>query len=71
MTVSAGPLLTKVEARRYLGGISEKTLDRYVASGRLRAVRLDPGRFAKVYFTPTDLDGFIEASRTYRVEDAS
>lgn len=61
----AGALMNKTEARHYLGGISERTLDRLRRTAQLPWVRVG----GQIMFDRDDLDGWIDANKTYRVED--
>ncbi len=49
-------LLSKRDAAKLLGGISERSLDRLAASGRIRPVRVTPGTLR---YRREDLEAFV------------
>ncbi|MBK8732851.1 MAG: helix-turn-helix domain-containing protein [Actinomycetales bacterium] len=53
---AADPWVTQAEARAYLGGITDRTLRRYIAAGELPAYRLG-ARLLR--FRRSDLDALL------------
>lgn len=54
-------LYTREQLRRILGGISTDTVIRLEAAGRLKPVRLTPGKLGRVYYRRRDVEALIEA----------
>lgn len=51
--------LTRRQAAERLG-LSLSTIQRYTLSGRLRAIKLAPGRNGAVRFDPADIQAFLD-----------
>jgi len=62
-------LLSVPDAGRYLGGLSVRTVEGYIAAGLLTPVRLPSprgGRLSRVLLDRVDLDRFVEQARSER-----
>ena len=53
-------LLSRVQARRALGNISNSTLKRLETSGRLTPVRMTASSLGRVYFRADEIHRFVD-----------